>query len=165
MLAGMSRHVLIPATVVAVLLAGCSRTIDSDKAERTIERLVAAKIGTQVRGVECPTDKVAEKGKTFPCRVTGKDGSTAEAVVTATDDEGTVRVTARFLPTDETERSLAGELTTRRQTPVGVDCQDIIVARRGVMFDCITTSEGTKRRVRARQVDDDGRVRYRQVKG
>jgi Domain of unknown function (DUF4333) len=165
MLAGMGRHALIPAAVAAVLLGGCSHTIDSDKAERTIARLVATEVGSAVASVDCPSGKTAHEGDTFLCRVTGKDGSAADATVTETDDTGTVRVTARFLPTDETERSLAAQLTHRRRAPVGVDCQDIIVARKNVTFDCVTSTSGKKGRIRARQVDASGRVRYRPVKG
>lgn len=161
----MRRHALIPAALLAVLVAGCARTIDSDKAEKTIERLVATKIGTQVKRVECPSGKTARKGDTFPCQVTGKDGSRADAIVTETDDKGSVRVSARFLPTAETERSLAAELTDRRGAPVGVDCQDIIVARKGVTFECATSSGKKMGRLRARQIDDEGRLSYRQVKG
>ncbi|MGH2919389.1 MAG: DUF4333 domain-containing protein [Solirubrobacteraceae bacterium] len=161
----MSRPALISvAALAAVLLAGCEKTIDSDKAEKTIGRLVATKIGTQVERVDCPSGKTAKQGDTFPCRVTGKDGSSADAIVTETDDEGGVRVTARFLPTDTTERSLAAQLTNRSGKPVGVDCQDIIVARKNVTFECVTSSEGRKGRVRARQIDDAGSVTYRALK-
>lgn len=164
MLARMGRYVVIPAALLALLSAGCARTIDSDKAERTIERLVTAKIGTQVQRVECPSGNTAKQGDSFRCRVTGKDDSAADVTVIETDDEGAVRVSARLLPTDETERSLAAKLTGRARTPVGVDCQDIIEARKGVSFDCATTSGTKTARIRARQTDDEGRVRYRPLK-
>jgi len=160
----MSRRALIPAVALAVAVTGCSRTIDSDKAEKTIARLVAAKIGAPVRSVDCPSDKTATKGRTFTCHVTGKDGSAAGVVVSETDDKGSVRVAARLLPTGEIERSLAAKLTTQRHRPVGVDCQDIIIARKDVSFDCTTSAGKTKGRLRARQTDDHGRVRYRLVK-
>jgi len=170
MLAGMSRHRLvhaglaaIPVALAAVLVAGCSQTIDSDKAERTIARLVTTKIGTHVARVDCPSGKTARKGDAFTCRVTGKDGSAADAVVTETDDRGTVRVTARLVPTDATERALAGRLGGRRGKPVVVDCQDIVVAGKDVRFDCVTSSAGRHARVRA-TIDGSGRVRYRPVK-
>lgn len=165
MLAGMGRHQLIPAGVVAVLVAGCSHTIDSDKAQTTISRLVATKIGADVARVQCPSGKTAHKGDTFTCRVVGKDGSSAAATVVETDDKGTVRVIARLLPTGETQRSLAAKLTRRAGTPVAVDCQDIIVARQNVTFDCVTSTTGKKGRIRARQIDSNGRLRYRPVKG
>ncbi len=160
----MGRLALIPAALLAVVLAGCERTIDSDKAEKTIERLVATRIGTPVQRVECPQDKTAKTGDTFSCRVTGQDGSAGDVRVTSTDDDGAVRVTARLLPTDETERSLAAQLTAERSRPVGVDCQDIIVAAKNVQFDCTTTSGKQTGRVRARQSDDKGSVTYRRVK-
>lgn len=170
MLAGMSRRRLLPAARAAllvagcaVLIAGCSQAIDSDKAERTIARLVRTKIGAHVARVDCPSGKTAHKGDTFTCRVTGKDGSAADAVVTETDDEGTVRVTARFLSTEATERALAGRLGGRGK-PTGVDCQDIILASKDVRFDCVTSSSGRDGRVRAR-IDARGHVRYRPVKG
>lgn len=161
----MSRHGVLAVALLALLVAGCSQTIDSDKTETTIARLVTTKIGTPVQRVECPSGRTARKGDTFPCRVTGRDGSAANAIVTATDDDGTVRVTARFLPTDETERSLATQLSGRGGGPVGVDCQDIIVARKDVAFECVTSSGERKSRVRAHQLDDKGRLRYEPVKG
>lgn len=164
MLGLMGRNALIPAALLALLASGCASTIDSDKAERSIERLVTTKIGTHVQRVECPSGNTAKEGDTFRCRVTGKDGSAADVTVTETDDEGAVRVSARLLPTDETERSLAAQLTHRDRKPVGVDCQDIIEARKGVIFDCATTSGTKAGRIRARQTDDEGRVRYRPLK-
>jgi hypothetical protein len=164
MLAGMGRLPLIPAAVAAVAIAGCSNTIDSDKAETTISRLVATRIGTQVARVDCPSGKTAHKGDSFTCRIVGKDGSAADATVVETDDKGTVRVLARLLPTDQTERSLAAQLTRRRGRPVAVDCQDVIVARKNVTFACTTTTNGRKTRIRARQIDAQGRVRYRPVR-
>jgi hypothetical protein len=160
----MGRYALVPVVLLAVFAAGCERTIDSDKAEKTIERLVVTKIGAPVQRVECPTGNTARKGDTFRCKVTGKDGSAGEVTVTETDDEGAVRVNAHFLPTDQTERSLAAELTGSGRKPVGVNCQDIIQARKGVTFDCATTAGKTTGRIHARQIDDEGRVRYRPLK-
>ncbi len=165
MLAEMSSHGTVLAAAAAALLGvGCSEAIDSDKAEATIARLVSERIGTPVAGVECPTGREAKKGARFTCQVTGKDGSGAKALVTGTDDDGGVRVTARFLPTDETERSLAAQLTYERRTPVAVDCQDIVVARKDVSFECTTRSGSRAGRVRARQLDDDGSLTYRRVR-
>jgi hypothetical protein len=163
--AGVRRHAAIPAALLAVLVPGCSQTIDSDKAEKTIARLVATQIGTQVQSVECPSGNTANKGDTFDCRVVGRDGSAADAQVIEINDDGAVRVVAQFLHTDEAERSMAAALTRRTRRPVGVDCQDIIVARKGTTFDCATSSGTTRGRLRVRQIDDEGRLRYRLVKG
>jgi Domain of unknown function (DUF4333) len=164
MLAGMSRRALIPAALLALLVAGCSQTIDSDKAETTIARLVETRIGTKVKRVECPSGKTAKKGDAFACRVIGRDGSTGTATVIETDDKGGVRVAAQLLHTGEAERSMAAALTHRRGKPVGVDCQDIIVARKNVVFECATSSATTRGRLTVRQIDDQGRLRYRLVK-
>ena len=84
------------AVVAAVgVSAGCSvsiggSSIDTDKLEETI-----ADAEEDTRGfrpeVVCPDDVDAEEGDEFTCTATAPDGTSAEILVTQTDDEGNVR--------------------------------------------------------------------------
>jgi len=83
--------------VVAIVgaSAGCSvsiggSSIDTDKLEETI-----ADAEEETRDfrpeVVCPDDVDAEEGDEFTCTATAPDGTSAEILVTQTDDEGNVR--------------------------------------------------------------------------
>jgi len=164
---GVSRHALVPtvALTLAVVLAGCTRTIDSDKAEQTISLGTAQRTGSKVTSVDCPSDQTAKKGNTFTCRVVAADGTRGQVLSTVTADTGRVRFRVPFRNTKTTERSMAVKLTRRSGHPVSVDCPDIIARRKGVVFTCTTASGKSRGRVRARQTDNDANVDYRQLKG
>jgi Domain of unknown function (DUF4333) len=78
--------------VAAALLAGCSSTIDSDKAESEIQKGIERRTSGQipVKAVDCPDDVEAKKGDTFQCTVTGDNGKTGRVTVAQRDDEGNV---------------------------------------------------------------------------
>jgi len=165
---GVSRHGGVPtvalAVVLAVVLTGCARTIDSDKAEETISIGTVQRTGSKVTSVDCPSDQTAKKGNTFTCRVVAADGTRGQVFVTVTADTGRVRFRVPFRNTKTTERSMAVRLTRRSGHPVSVDCPDIIARRKGVVFTCATSGK-SRGRVRARQIDGDANVRYRQLEG
>jgi len=156
-------HALIPLVSLMAVLAGCASTIDSDKAERTILTATALRTGSKIRSVDCPGDQEARKGNTFSCRVVADDGTRGDVLATVTDDTGRVMLRVPFRSTKATERSMAETLTRRRGRPVSVDCPDIIARRKGVVFTCATSTGDARGRVRARQIDDQANVRYRQL--
>jgi len=159
---GVSRLVVVPLALVAVL-AACSRTIDSDKAQDTIARGTLQRTGSKIASVDCPSDQKAQEGKTFSCRVVAADGTRGIVLATVTDDTGRVRFQVPFRNTQATERSMATALTRREGRTVSVDCPDIIARRKGVVFTCVTISGTARGHVRARQIDDAANVRYRQL--
>jgi len=159
---GVSRHALVP--TVALALAGCTQTIDSDKAEQTISLGTAQRTGSKVTSVDCPSDQTAKKGNTFTCRVVAADGTRGQVLATVTADTGRVRFRVPFRNTKTTERSMAVKLTRRSGHPVSVDCPDIIARRKGVVFICATAGK-SRGRVRARQIDGDANLLYRQLEG
>jgi outer membrane murein-binding lipoprotein Lpp len=80
------------AVVATAALAGCSSTIDSDKAESEIQKGIERQSSGQipVKAVDCPDDVEAKKGDTFQCTVTGDNGKTGPVTVVQKDDEGNV---------------------------------------------------------------------------
>jgi Domain of unknown function (DUF4333) len=89
----MRRLLAVVATVpFALALAGCSKKIDTDKAERSIKAGLQSKSGGRVAiaSVTCPDDVDLEKGKRFDCTVKGTNGRTATVTVVQTDDRGSV---------------------------------------------------------------------------
>jgi hypothetical protein len=89
----MRRLVAVVAIVPIVLaVAGCSKKIDTDKAERSIKAGLQSKSGgtVAIASVTCPDDVDIEKGKRFDCTVKGTNGRTATVTVVQTDDKGSV---------------------------------------------------------------------------
>lgn len=160
-----SRHALVPLIALAAVFAGCTRTIDSDKAEETILTGTAKRTGSKIMSVDCPSDQTAKQGNTFTCGVVAADGTRGDVLATIADETGKVRMGVPFRDTQATERSMAVTLTRRSGRPVSVDCPDLIARRKGVVFECATVTGRTRGRVRARQIDDAATVRYRAVKG
>jgi hypothetical protein len=148
---------------LAVLLGGCSSTIDSEKAATTIGRTVAERTGSKIARVSCPSGKTARTGATFTCHVVAADGSAGDVTVVETDDKGTVRVPVPFRNTRQTQIDMAIRLTRQQHTPVGVDCPDLIPIREHVRFDCVAKAGRRRGRLRATQIDAAGKVRYRLV--
>ena len=160
-----TRYALVSLVALAIVLAGCTRMIDSDKAEDTIKAGTAQRTGSKIKSVDCPSDQTAKTGNTFRCRVVAADGTSGDVVATITDDTGRVGLRVPFHDTRATERTMAIKLTRRGGRPVSVDCPDIIARRKGVRFECATVSGKARGRVRARQIDDAATVRFTPVKG
>ena len=161
---GVSRHALVPLVVLAATLCGCAQTIDSDKAEETIFTGTAERTGSKITSVDCPSDQMAKKGNTFACRVVAPDGTRGNVLAMVTAETGKVTFRVPFGNTQATERSMAVKLTRRRRSPVRVDCPDIIARRKGVVFTCTIASGKSRGRVRAKQIDHDATVRFRELK-
>ena len=72
------------AVVPAFLLAGCTKTIDSNGAEKLIRNSVNSAGNVKVKSVSCPSDVTAKGGGTFDCKltVTAPNGSQHSGTVT-----------------------------------------------------------------------------------
>jgi hypothetical protein len=79
------------AVLVAVALAACTRTVNTDALEQQIAAELQAQANVTPSSVDCPDDVEAEAGGTFTCTATADDGSTATITVTQQDDEGNLR--------------------------------------------------------------------------
>ncbi len=157
-----SRLALVVPLVAAFALAGCAKSIDTDKAEKFIDKTVTAQVGADVKSVKCPSGLTAKKGETFECTVTGADGTSGKALITEKDDQGNVRVSAPFVHSANLEDLMAkniGEQVGAKD--VKVTCPEIIVGKKGGTFDCDAVSGKDKAIVKVTQKDDKGNVNYK----
>ena len=85
----MRRLAFVP-LAAALAVAGCgSKVINTDKAEREIEKGLKQQLHLKDVSVSCPDDVKAKKGDTFNC--TAKSGKqTAKIAVTQLDDNGRI---------------------------------------------------------------------------
>ena len=88
-MSGRSRLVLLP-LVGALALAACgSKVLNTDRAEREIEKGLKQQLHLRSVTVSCPGDIKAKKGDTFNC--TAKSGKqTARIAVTQENDSGRI---------------------------------------------------------------------------
>jgi hypothetical protein len=84
----MRRIALLAASLPALLLCACGKTIETSDLEAKIARQITVTQHAAPRSVDCPSDIKAKKGRTFTCTVTRSDGSRAPAPVKLLDDEG-----------------------------------------------------------------------------
>jgi hypothetical protein len=147
--------------LAALALSGCSKSIDSDKAEKFIAKSVGSQVGAKVKSVSCPTGLTAKKGETFECTVTGTDGTTGKTTVTEKDDQGNVSVSAPFIHVRNLEQQIASGIAKQIGGSVDVGCPEIIVGAKGKKFECQATSGSDKAVVEVTQTDDQGNVRYK----
>jgi hypothetical protein len=90
------KHLAVPGLIGAgALFAGCSSTLDSSSAEKSIQK-VYAQAGHPTKKVDCPDDVDAKKGKSFDCTITLSNGQTIKAHAVQTDDNGHFQIS---LPT------------------------------------------------------------------
>jgi len=73
-------------------------------------------------------------------------------------------VNGQQLNTRDAEAEIASKLAaTTGASRVQADCPNDVELKKGVTFDCEVTADGKKVTVRVRQLNDDGRVRWRVV--
>jgi hypothetical protein len=75
---------------LAVLLGGCSKTLDTGRLEDTLRDQIQTQLDLTGLTVDCPDGVKAEAGETFECTATTGEGGTITIEVTQTDDEGRV---------------------------------------------------------------------------
>jgi hypothetical protein len=97
----MLRLLLVVSVLVAGLaLAGCTKKIDTSKAERSIKAGLEsrARNGVTIVSVKCPSDVTVKKGNSFACTVTGRNGKKAKVTVVQTDNNGNVTYSGNLAP-------------------------------------------------------------------
>ncbi len=150
--------------LAVLVLPGCSKGIDSAKAEKFIKTTVAKQVGADVESVECPSGLTAKKGESFTCTVAGADGSSGKMTVTESDDQGHVKVSAPFIHVRELEASIASDLAEQVGSQVKLSCPEIITGDKGGTFSCAARSGSDKATVAVTQTDDRGHVRFKLVR-
>ena len=92
------RLAAITIAVVVMALVGCGeKTINSDRAEETVSRVVEEKTGFEPTDMRCPSDVEAKTGGTFECEFTGPEGPyTASVTIADVDgDDATFQVISK----------------------------------------------------------------------
>jgi len=163
----MHQGLLAGSTLVAlsatVALSGCTKTIDASKGEAEISKAVRVQAGVPVKEVSCPEDVKVEKGGTFTCTVTAKDGTKGNVQVVQSDGDGNVKFEAPFIHMDEAEGSIVEQINAQVKNAgqVTVDCPDIVVGEPGAPFTCKGLAGGKAFTVKAVQTDGKGKFTFK----
>jgi hypothetical protein len=88
----MRRSLVLLLVLPALVAAGCTKKIDTNKAERSIKVGLESRTsnGLNIASVSCPKNVEVKKGDTFTCTVKGSNGKTARVNVIQHDDKGNV---------------------------------------------------------------------------
>ena len=82
---------LLAVATLAVAAAACTKSLDSDGLEATLQEQLERKTGSTITAVDCPDEIKVETGGMFECTVTEESGTTFTLTLTQTDDKGNVR--------------------------------------------------------------------------
>ncbi len=138
--------------VLAIVAAGCTKTLDTESVESTFAAAIEEQTGAHVASVECPGDVEAKAGATFECTATGEDQTRVRISVLQEDAEGKVSFDEPLLHTANTEQGLAGELGEGAT----VDCPDLVLVEPGRPITCTATTPDGEQIVELVPKDDEG---------
>jgi hypothetical protein len=129
---------ILVATALALAAGGCKKTIDKDKAEKTI--------GDQLRAhgmnptVTCPEGRKVKAGDVFTCTVVEPEAGTVTITVTQKDDEGNVEWSSdgQLIATADVIAEV------KKQVPDAVvECdKHFVLIKDGASYPCKITSGG-----------------------
>lgn len=154
---------LLLTPIAALALTGCTKTIDAGKVEEEISKAVRVQAGVPVKEVSCPENVKAEKGGTFTCTVTAKDGTKGDVQVVQSDGDGNVKFNAPFIHMDEAEGSVVEQINAQVKDAgeITVDCPDIVIGEPGAPFTCKGLAGGKPFTVKAVQTDGKGKFNFK----
>ncbi|MDH4112868.1 MAG: DUF4333 domain-containing protein [Actinomycetota bacterium] len=76
--------------VLAIAVAACTKTLDTDGLEGMLKTDIADQVQAVITAVDCPADVEVETGATFECTAEEESGTTFTIQVTQSDDQGNV---------------------------------------------------------------------------
>jgi hypothetical protein len=76
--------------MLAITVAACSKTLDTDGLEGELKSQLEDELGTTIATVDCPADVEAKAGESFECTAEDGESATFTILVTQSDDEGNV---------------------------------------------------------------------------
>lgn len=80
---------LLLTVACAALLSGCGNNdLNAGDAEQKIARALQRETADTPMSVDCPSGVEVKKGRRFTCRLTARDGSSADVKVLLTDADG-----------------------------------------------------------------------------
>lgn len=133
---------------------------DSAKVARHISNGIAQQLGV-VLFVECPPDLPDEPGERFECTARSTDTQVLPIEATVQDEDENVEWKLDAISTTGIARTIAGEIKTRRNLEVSIDCPDVVAPAEGDEFECeARTAKGETYPVRATFTDDEGNVTW-----
>ncbi len=159
------RTAIVLTGVLALLLAACTRVLNTEEAEKEIRRGLQDKTGVSFTSVDCPRKRKIREGDTFECRAEASDGGTLEVAVEQTDSRGGVEwhVERGLVEASEVEDQVARGIREQQGMEATVDCgASAIVARKGDSFDCaVRAPTGDLGAVTVTVEDDEGNFTWR----
>lgn len=152
-------------TAGALLLTGCTTTIDVASIETAVQDGLAEQVGGEWT-VTCPDSMEVQAGLTTNCMATSAHGQTLDVNVTQDDDQGNVtwEVPSTGLDEAKVESSIAAEIAAQAGGEWTVTCPDDIPIEQGLTANCEATSaDGQSVMVNVTQTDDQGNVTWETV--
>lgn len=146
----------------ALLLSGCSSSIDVSTLEESVQTGLAEQLGGSWT-VECPDSMEVQAGLTTNCMATSDTGETVNVNVTQTDDQGNVtwEVPSTGIDVAKLESTVAAELATQVGGEWTVTCPDDIPMEKDLTANCEATSaDGQSTMIDVTQTDDQGNVTW-----
>lgn len=150
------------ATAGALLLTGCSTSIDVNTLETSVQTGLAEQLGGDWT-VQCPDSMEIQSGLTTNCMATNADGESVDVNVTQTDDQGNVtwEVPSTGLDVASLESKVAAELATQVGGEWTVECPDDIPYQKDLTANCgATSADGQTTMIDVTQTDDQGNVTW-----
>ena len=150
------------AASAALLLAGCSSSIDVASLETQVQDGLAAQLGGTWT-VQCPDSMEVQAGLTANCMATSDTGETLEVNITQKDDQGSIdwEVPVTGLDVDKLETGVASDIAAQVGGDWTVTCPDDIPMQKDLTTTCDATSaDGQSTTINVTQTDDQGNVNW-----
>ena len=172
MMSAMSPRPLVDACLCAACfaLAGCAKSLDTDKLETVVKDGLTARLAPlklSVASVDCPDSVPMQRGKSFECTASFEGGGLLPVQVDQKDDAGNVvyKLKQKIVAASKVEQSIADMLAKKSQIKATVNCGNRVhPSIPQTAFQCAATD--TKGDVAVFDVtikDDEGNVSWKLV--
>ena len=155
--------------VCGLTVVGCGSsmsTLDTVRVERSIAASILAQHHIYVP-VTCPAKVPLEIGRRFQCRAKLEVGAYPVRAIEI-NDNGRVRYANQaplvVLNVEAVKRAIARSLLTDRHATASVNCPSQVLQKQGIFFTCSATTPSRSRVFEVTVVDDNGHVRYVEVR-
>ena len=150
---------------MTLMLGGCERMLDIDKAEAAIKSGLADQLQMPFASVECPESRAIKAGDAFECTAVAETGGDLTVKVTQKDDTGAVNweVTNgdKVLSLTSLEEMIEGELARQLKVDAAVDCGGKMrLSVPAQTFECKASAGAESRPVVVTMKDDKGNVSW-----
>jgi hypothetical protein len=152
----------------AVVMAGCTQTLDMSKAQAAISDGLARQLGVRVVSVTCPESRVMKEADSFECQAVIDGGARLAIQVTQKDGEGNfnwqVARTEGLINLGAVEASIRNGLKEQAGMDAAVSCGGKYrSAQPGGTFECTATAGGTQATIVVTMKDLAGTISWEAV--